>query len=254
MDEDSTDVDAYLTALVSRLDAELGRELVACWVTGSLALGGYQPGRSDIDVVAVVRTEPDRPTRSELVERLRHRSLPCPSRGLEFVLYAEPALRRPSTSPDFVLELNDGPSLPFVVHLDPAERAVETGAFWYVLDRSMLRDAGRTLLGPAPAELLAPLPRASILAALAESVAWHRNAGATDDAVLNGCRALRWARSGRWSSKPAAARWLLEHTHIPVVLAALDARLGGPPCDRDDVAEFLGDVGLEMAAATVRPT
>ncbi|GAA5079360.1 putative nucleotidyltransferase [Thermocatellispora tengchongensis] len=35
--------------------------LTAMWVHGSLALGDYRPGRSDLDLIAVPETEPDEP-------------------------------------------------------------------------------------------------------------------------------------------------------------------------------------------------
>src|SRR5699024_12738768 len=47
--------------------------VIACAVGGSLALGCYRPGRSDIDVVAVIADE--WAARADLVRRLRLRHL-----------------------------------------------------------------------------------------------------------------------------------------------------------------------------------
>jgi hypothetical protein len=46
---------AQLDRLVAGLREVLGERLVAVYLHGSLALGGFQPGRSDIDVLVVVR-------------------------------------------------------------------------------------------------------------------------------------------------------------------------------------------------------
>ena len=53
------------------------------YTTGSLALGGYRPGRSDIDLVAVVAGSQDLDRRRQLVSQLDHQVLACPAAGLE---------------------------------------------------------------------------------------------------------------------------------------------------------------------------
>src|SRR5881227_2582326 len=45
----------YLSAVAERLEDLLGGDLVGVYVGGSYALGNYLPGRSDLDVAAVVR-------------------------------------------------------------------------------------------------------------------------------------------------------------------------------------------------------
>ena len=62
--------------------------------------------------------------------------------------------------------------------------------------------------------------------------------------MLNACRALRFARTGEWSSKPAAGAWALDNgIGSPVVATALDARSGAgrvrPEAAREFVASAL---------------
>ena len=60
------------TAIKSYLrfaDRILPGGIIACAVTGSIALGAYRPGRSDIDLVAVIAEEWR--TRPDLIRRLR---------------------------------------------------------------------------------------------------------------------------------------------------------------------------------------
>ena len=87
------DLTAYLDLLTARLRAELGDALVAAWVIGSGALGDFDPLRSDIDVQAVSTSRLDRPALERLAATLSHDALPCPVRGLEFVLYAHGDLK-----------------------------------------------------------------------------------------------------------------------------------------------------------------
>src|SRR5204863_218912 len=66
--------------------------------------------------------------------------------------------------------------------------------------------------GPPAREVFAEIPRSLLLPVVLESLRWHEGGEALgDDAVLNACRALRYARYDEWSSKPASGRWALEH-------------------------------------------
>jgi streptomycin 3"-adenylyltransferase len=69
-------------------------------------------------------------------------------------------------------------------------------------------------------------PREALLQLLRDSIRWQE--GQVDhsaDAILNACRAVRFARTGQWTSKTAAGEWALEGLGgIEVVKAALAAR------------------------------
>src|SRR4051794_13144148 len=101
--------------------------------------------------------------------------------------------------------------MPFRV--DEAPGDIE--GFWFAIDRAILREHGIALLGPPPDTVFAPIPRATLLGLLGESVRWHRGEAAqatASGAVLNSARALRFAAEGTWSAKRAAGEWLVEHT------------------------------------------
>jgi predicted nucleotidyltransferase len=78
---------AYASKVVRRLHSLLDAKLHAAYLIGSLALGDYVPGRSDIDIMAVVEERLFTEVKREIVRALSHPALPCPARGLEFVLY-----------------------------------------------------------------------------------------------------------------------------------------------------------------------
>lgn len=199
---------AYLEELTRRMREQLGDALLGVYAGGSYALGAYAPGRSDIDVTAVV-AEPLAPeAKRGLVAALRHEALPCPARGLELVVYPLATARSGGSEPGFDLNLNTGAHMDFRVDESPSD--IE--GFWFAIDRAILRDHGIALHGPPAAELVAPIPRSALLPLLAESVRWHRDSDVplSSDVVLNAARALHFAEQGRWVSKPAAAAWLLE--------------------------------------------
>jgi len=176
--------------------------LCGVWLFGSAALGDFDPECSDLDVQAVTRERLTVAERRRLAAELSHDALPCPVRGLEFVLYAREDLTDPA-GPAFTLNLNTGPRMAHHVALD----AGEDPRFWFVLDVAIGRERGRPLVGPPPGEVFPELPRPLVVSALRDSLDWH---AAHDDPSIAAARALAWAADGRWRSKAEAARWLVE--------------------------------------------
>jgi hypothetical protein len=143
------DLGGYLRELTARLVAILDDRLVGAWVVGSSALGDFDARRSDVDVQAVCSTRPARAELEELTRLLSHEALPCPVRGLEFVLYARADLADPS-GPAFVLNLNTGAGMRHHVGLDPGAEP----RFWFTLDVAIAREHAHRLAGAPPAEVL----------------------------------------------------------------------------------------------------
>ncbi len=175
----------YLDALVEELRRVAPLEAV--YLLGSAALGAYEPGRSDVDVVAVTERSLSLEDRRRVA--LRAEAIPCPARKLELVVY-------PHGSDAWEINLNSGEHVSF----DPAE---EPG-FWFVLDRAIAEQHALPLLGPPWSELFEPESREAIEAALDEAVAFD---GWDDDASsrLAAARAEIWRATGRWASKREAA-------------------------------------------------
>ena len=190
------------------------------WVGGSAAIGAYERGRSDLDVMAAVNGPLEDPVRAGVVASVRHEALPCPARKLELVVHRRRALAR--GEPGVELNLETGPAETVTPRVD---------GFWFVIDLSVVRAHGRAIFGPPPGALVAEPRPDAVLAALQEALEWHSRPDAPlDDAVLNACRALRFVREGRWSSKRDAAEWAVAQGIVPATLAhgALALRSGDP--------------------------
>jgi len=209
------ELEAYLAELARRLRELLDEDLVGVWAGGSYALGGYVPGRSDVDVTAVAARPPDDALKQAIVAALRHEALPCPARGLELVLYPLATAEAGDGEPGFDLNLNTGAAMSF--RADTAPGDVE--GFWFAIDRSILREHGVALHGPPAAEVFAPIPRETLIRLLGESVRWHRDSHipVSSDVVLNTARALVFADTGEWISKRAAGE-----RYLDAALARLD--------------------------------
>jgi Nucleotidyltransferase domain len=189
-------VDDYLAELTRRLQAVLGSELVAVYAGGSYALGAYEHGRSDLDVAVVVEDPLTDDLKRELVAALRHEALPCPATGLELVIYARATVERPTAAPGFELNLNTGAQIPFRADFSPGD--IE--AFWFAIDRSIVRQHGKPLHGPPAGDLIAEIPRELLAPHLAESIRWHRGDD-SENARLNVARSQHFLDTGHWISK-----------------------------------------------------
>ncbi len=237
----------YLARVAGRLRSALGRALAGVYAGGSYALGDYMPGRSDLDVAAVVTSSLSPGLGEAIVERLCHAALPCPARKLELVIYRLDTARSGSASPDFDLNLNTGGGVG--LSMQSNGDAGEAGSHWFAIDRSVLSQAGVALLGPPAGEVFAPIAPPDLVPTLIESLRWHRDHGCdAGDAVLNACRSLRFAEQGRWSSKPAAGRWAAERRLAPseLVARAIAARAGEGARDHAEARRFLTEVEIRL--------
>jgi hypothetical protein len=246
-------VNGYLRAVTRRVRDVFGDHVVGVYTTGSLALGGYRPGRSDIDLMAVVDGSPDLDRRRQLVRQLDHQELACPAAGLEFVLYPLTTVSQPTVTAGYLLNLNTGPALPPVASFDPGDGP----AFWYPIDRAITYQSGEPLYGPPAADLFVALPFADLLGVVIASVKAHsdpQQEDLLDNAVLNGCRALSFARDRRWYAKLDAAERILPIAggFAPLVAASVDSfnsgRRPATALDRDTVRAFLLDVVQRLQA------
>jgi hypothetical protein len=216
------EVTRYLDVVTARVRDVFGDGLVGVYTTGSLALGDYRPGRSDIDLMAVVARSENVDLRRQLARRLDHRVLPCPAAGLEFVLYPLTTVTRPTLDAGYLLNFNTGRALPPVTSFDPGNGP----GFWYAIDRAITRQSGAALDGPPAQRLFAALPFQDLLRVVIASVEGHSNpheGHLLDNAVLNGCRALSFARDRRWYAKVDAAERTLPTAgaFAPLVSAAI---------------------------------
>jgi hypothetical protein len=197
--------------------------------------------------VAVAATPPAAVEKANIVAVLSHPTLRCPTRGLEFVLFERSRVEEPTREAGFEINLNTGPRMATHVGFDASREP----RFWFVIDRAIAHLHGLTIDGPSAADLFAPIPRASLLEALVESTAWHRDHETLSSySVLNGCRAWRFAEENVVSSKVDAARWALTRwADTGTIENALRLRRGRPgSLAADGIAVLLDHVELALAA------
>jgi hypothetical protein len=206
------DVNGALRDLLAGVRAILGTRFVGMNLTGSLALGDFDPATSDIDLVVVT----DGALPADLVATLRdmHGRFAAgdsPWAGkVEAVYIPRDALRR-ATPDDVAYPQVEKDRGLFVDQL-------ESG---WLVQSYILREHGVTLAGPDPRTLIdaldpdamryAVLPIPVIWLGLAYHdpawLAWLRERGNQAFVALTLCRLLYTLATGGVASKPGAARW-----------------------------------------------
>ena len=235
------DAAAFGHEMAAILASTLAGELLGAYFVGSIALGGYVRGESDIDIVAVCRHEVGEETKKALADRLLEATISCPARGLEFTLYRAEVASSPPKDADFELNVNGGPRMARQVRLSWHDQP----RFWYVLDRAIAHRHGIAVSGPPSAEAFSRIPRQLLLEVMGESMRWHReHEKATLYSVLNASRAWRFAVEDVLGSKLDGARWARGRWRTPsLVDAAVDLRHGRPArLDAGEVHRFLAHV------------
>lgn len=232
---------AYGREVVASLQGALGAPLDGAYCVGSIALGGYVAGESDLDIVAVSAHAIPAQAKPSIAEAVLDTTMSCPARGLELTLYRRDVAGSSPVAADFELNVNGGPRMARVVHL---ESRTEPG-FWYVIDRAIAHQCGVVICGGPPAEVFAEVSRRTLLDAMIESMRWHReHEKATLYSVLNASRAWRFAAENSLGSKLEGAAWAQERWPSPWLIdAAVDLRHGrSATLDAAEVDRFLDHV------------
>ena len=232
--------------IAAHLDARLGSDFIGAYFVGSIALGGYVPGQSDIDIVAVTAHRLPDDLRRSLATELLELSATCPGRGMELTLYSRRVAASPPAGADFEVNVNGGPRMPPEIHLD----ARQEPGFWYVIDRAIAHRSGVAIIGPPAADIFADAPPRKLLDAMLQSMRWHRqHEGATLYSVLNASRAWRYAVEGVLGSKLDAAVFARQRWSQPSVIdAAVDLRHGrAAHLDAPEVDRLLDHVESVLA-------
>ncbi len=222
-----------LDRLLTGLQATLTANLTGVYLHGSLALGCFNPQRSDLDLLVVTHTGMDVATKRRVAEHL----LAVSTRPADIeISFLRPGDLDPWRYPT-----------PFDFHYSEGWRAAiaeqVAGDGWRQWNDTQFHDPdlaahftvlnhrGVCLLGPPIAAVFPAIPRADYLASLRQDVLSDAFgltlAGAPPVyAVLNGCRTYAYLVEERILSKDEGGVWALQHlprVYREAIQAALHA-------------------------------
>jgi predicted nucleotidyltransferase len=228
----------------------LGETVAAVILHGSLTLGDYVPGRSDVDLLVVIEDPPSDAQLGALTEAMASRRARAPGPvDLRVVTRQVAASPTPAPPLEAYLRLTLTSGVRVEERRHPGERDL-------AVELSVCRAHGRSLLGAAPAELIGEVPDRWVVvvgdAQLADWQAIGDDPPYAELTVLTACRVWRFAEEGRHVSKAAAAQWALgRDPTLGVVGDALRRRHGDPAAriDPAQVARLLAVVRARLAEA-----
>lgn len=207
MSDDARHTERAGRELAGGCAAVLGSNLCAAVLHGSLTLGDFEPGRSDIDLLLV--TGPGGLTqtgRDRVVDVVRRAQLGA-ARAVDLLAVTSCTANAPSRAPASELQVARYPHELDVEGANPANEDV-------AVELSMARAGGRSVVGPPVAEVIGDVPAEWVQD---RGLFWLRRwLTLTDDAehaelmVLTACRIWRFAIEGTYCSKPQAGSWALE--------------------------------------------
>ncbi len=229
-------IELLLCDLLTGIQSVIGERLVGLYLYGSLASGGYEPGISDVDLLAA--------TDRDLTE----------IEGLR-TMHAELARRHPEwddrievayLSVDALGSFKERRSSLVVISPGDPLHFTDAGSDW-LMNWHLVTHEGRTLFGPAPAGFMTPTSHEeftnSLRAHALTSDAWvdeARNCKAQSYVIFTMCRTLVAIHSDRHASKREAAAWVKERfpDWTGLVDRALKWRTDPESAKREDPQSF----------------
>ena len=246
---------AYARALTGQLMAVPDGVLQAAYLHGSAALGGWVPGRSDVDMLFVTADGVSGAAVTRMGEVLREGAGGCPGRELECSVVTVAQARQPAPPWPFVLHVTAGPGTPGRT-VQPGSRS--RGDPDLLMHYAVCRAAGWPVCGPPPQDLIGVVPRRAILDYLAGELGWGIGHAPEAYAVLNACRALIYLTDHKIVSKIAGGQAVLSRGTGPaeVIGRALAQQRGSEPDQppASDAASFvLATATMLRSAAADEP-
>jgi hypothetical protein len=201
------DVNVFVDLLQANMRAILGDQFVGLYLGGSLALGDFNPQRSDIDFVAI--TAEQLPPVMVVALELMHARLWAAEikwgRKLDGSYVPQQVFRH---------WIPDHAPCPFV----EADAFCVTNQGSAVIQRHILREHGVVVVGPKPQTMLDPVVAGELRLPLRDMLeqwwrpllhdpTWLQQSHKQPFAILTMCRMLYTLEHGVIVSKPVATRW-----------------------------------------------
>jgi predicted nucleotidyltransferase len=239
------DVDVLLDDLLGRWRAILGDKLVGVYLYGSLSLGDFDPGSSDVDFLVVTEGK----VSDDEFEALRVMHDEVRESGLKYARKLEGSYIPRDALKKFDPENRWHPTM----GIDWDFQIGPHGANW-IIEREIIREHGIVLSGPEPKSLIDPVPAAQLRGAVCNSLSgfWAENLTGEEPewlkpleyqafAVLTMCRALYALRVGGVTSKVKAAAWAMDNLAMwrPLIEKALRWRHEPGEGDMTEMLEFV---------------
>lgn len=213
-DEAPAELHDQVRALQTGVTDIVGSSLLGIYLHGSLALGCFNPARSDIDLLAVVSRPLELEEKLALTDVLLHVS--AAPYGIELHVLSDDQLRNWRHPSPFELHYGESHREPLAFEpvavlerMDPTDPDLAAHV-------KVAHAAGIALVGPPASDVFPEIPWHDYADALRRDLEWTRTARSALYGVLSPCRVWASLESGEVHSKASGAEWAL--TRLPAEL------------------------------------
>ena len=203
-----------------------GEDLVGVYLHGSLAMGCFNPEKSDIDLLIVVEEEPSDSVKRAFLEETVRFNAEAPEKGIELSIVTRDAVKPFRYPTPFVFHFSTGHLERVLEEPEDYVRTMKGTDKDLAAHVTITRRYGKTLYGPPIPEVFGEVSREEYLDSL-----WYDIESAAEDmeeapvyVTLNLCRVLAYVREGKILSKKEGGEWGFAHVpeaFRPQVEAAL---------------------------------
>ena len=215
-----------IDAFIAAAKEIIGEQLTGIYLHGSLAMGCFNPEKSDIDLIIIIEDNISDEQKVKFMERVVALNQQAPAKGLEMSI-----VLRQYCNP-FVYPT------PFELHFSPAHLKWFSDAPQDYIQNmkgddkdlaahfTIIRQYGITLYGEEIENVFGEVPRKDYINSIWEDVREAREEILEQPMyiTLNLCRVLAFCRDGLCLSKQEGARWAMEHlpaAYTPIISEAL---------------------------------
>lgn len=241
----------YLHQLSQKLQEILGGNLIGLYQTGSGSLDNYTEGKSDLDVIGVVKKPISKEDKDVLANELDHKNFPCPAKGLDLIICTKEAVSNVKSEPNYELWFSTGGSWNCEGWEEGKNKEI-------VIFIELCHHNGKILFGKNPKKLFSQVKREWLMDALLKELHWHQTKILDPfhdplgmSSVLNACRILAFAKNGNLISKSEGGEWFLKNeSSNDIVKGALAIRNEKVDVNlkKEEIASFLKDTIKKIKA------
>jgi len=233
-----------LDKIVDQCKKILGKELIGVYLHGSMAMGCFNPDKSDIDLIVIIEESISDAQKLEFMKCIVELNGKAPAKGLEISIvkrkYCSP-FRYPTPfelhfSPAHLKWFHDAPQN-YVENMKGEDK--DLAAHFTIIHKY-----GIVLYGEAIENIFAPVPREDYMDSIYTDIE-----NADKDILqepmyitLNLCRVLAFLSDGLYLSKEEGGKWGIENLpaeYQPIILNAVECYATDRNMEADEEAAYL---------------
>lgn len=198
-----------LDGLARRYRASLAEQFIGLYVHGSIAMGCFNPQKSDIDLILVCDDEPADEIKYEIMTSTLQYAPFAPAKGIEMHLMRLADCQNPRACARFCLHSSPMHEARFLANPKEYIAHMRGDDPDLAAHCAVVKARGRRLAGAPIEDVFADVPRAAFLQSVRSDADWAD--GNAMYHVLNRCRTLAYLENGGILSKREGGEWALEH-------------------------------------------